>query len=176
MQPVLAIANVLRVAIDSILAQPGYAIYAKQNYPRPAGDYAVIDFLADNQRGWEQSEWTDESPDTSKETIRGYRELGFTITAVGATSIDNSRKIRTGLTRESIIELFKAMNIGLLTRSSVREVSTPLDNGWEERSVLDVTVSAIGTDEDIVGVILSAFISGTFEFPSGIYLQEINIP
>jgi hypothetical protein len=176
MQAIQAIASVLRVAADTVLAVPGFTVYAKQNAPRPFPDYAVLDFLSDVQRGWEQSEWTDLGPEDSKETIQGLREIGFSFTVVGVSAQDNSRAIRTGLIRTSIQELFKSTNIGLISRSVVREIATPLENGWEERSTFDVFVSAVGTDEDIASSILTAAVDSRYEFPSGIFEETINIP
>jgi hypothetical protein len=174
--PILAIADVLRVAADTILGLPGFTVHAKQNAPRPSGDYGVLDFVTSVGRGWEQSVWSDAPADTSKQDISGYREATFTFITVGAEAQDNARKLRIGFIRETINDLLRAANLGLLTRTPVLEIATPLENGWEERSTFDISVSAIGTDEDIVNCILSVLATGTYEFPSGTFTENISIP
>lgn len=78
-------------------------------------------------------------------------------------AMDNSRKVRTGLIRESVQSLFSAAGVGLVSRSEVRDIDEPRDSGWEERSEFDLVVNVVGSDSDIVRSILAVDIQGEFQ-------------
>ena len=157
--------KLIRDVINLLLVTAEYTIAAKQkDAPRPIGAYADVDFVSDTSIGWEQQELVNNGGDPDlTERITGMREIMMSVNFYRSNSIDNARKVRTGLIRESIQELFKAANLGLIRRSDVREISEPLEDGWEERSQFDIVLSATGTDSDIVRSILAVDISGEFQ-------------
>ena len=158
--------KLLRDVSKLILVTPAgdAAIAAKQNAPRPSGAYVDVDFISDIPLGWEQSTLENNvGDDDLTQTIEGSRNITMSLGFYRTNAINNARKVRTGLVRESIQELFKAANIGLVSRSVVREISEPLKRGWEQRAQFDVTLNAIGTDTDIIRSILSLDIAGEFQ-------------
>ena len=172
----------IRDMVNLILEIPDYSIRAKQlganklGAPRPQNGYASVDFLSDITLGLEQRtlENNTEDPDLT-ETITGMREVVMSVNFYRDSALDNARFFRTGLFRSSVQELFKAAKLGLTTRSIVRNISESLENGWEERAQIDVTLSVIGTDTDIIRSIESVNISGEFQSRGLTYNFEIGV-
>ncbi len=162
-----AVNKLVRDSVNLILANSSYlVIEAKQkDAPRPLGDYAAVDFISDTGIGWEQHTYTDESdPDLDiDETIQGVREIMMSVDFYRDSAIDNARLARTGFIRESVQGLFRAAGIGLGRRSEIRELSEPLENGWEERAQFDIVLNAVGSDSDLIRSILSVDIAGEFQ-------------
>lgn len=169
--------KLLRDTVDLLLASPGYTIKAKQkDAPRPTGNYGDVDFVSDTGLGWEQSEYenSDIGPDLDN-TTKGMRQIMMSIGFYRDNSIDNARKVHQGVTRESIQMLFRQAGIGLIRRSEVREISEPLENGWEERAQFDIFLSAVGTDTDIVMSMQSVDMAGQFQARGLIYNFNIEV-
>lgn len=158
--------KLLRDVVDLVLGSPGYTIKAKQkDAPRPNKPYADVDLVSDTGLGQEQREFVNnDTDDDLTENITGMRQIMFSIGFYKDGSIDNARRVRTRSVRESIQAIFSASGVGLTSRSEVREISEPLENGWEERAQFDIVLSATGTDSDIVRSILS--VDMPFEFQS----------
>lgn len=157
--------KLLRDIIDLLLVTPGYTIKAKQkDAPRPKNPYGDVDLISDNSVGIEQRIFLNNvDNDDLTENISGMREIMFSIGFYRDNARDNARFVRTRLIRESIQELFRTAKVGLVSRSEVREISEPLENGWEERAQFDIVLSAIGADSDIVKSILSVDMSLEFQ-------------
>ena len=159
-----ALNKLVRDIINDVLIIPGYTIKAKQNAPRPTGSYADVDFLTDTGIGWEQRNKVDNIADPDiTESISGARQISLSIGFYRTNSMDNARSVRTAFFRQSVIEILSASGIGLVSRSQVRDISEPLENGWEERAQFDIVLSAVGTDVSIVRSILTVSIDGDFE-------------
>lgn len=156
--------KVVRDMINSILDIPDFAIKAKQNAPRPSGSYASVDVSATKHVGWEESNFTNRMADPDlDETITGHREVMCSLQFYRSSAVDNGNAVRTGMIRTSIRDTLRASNLGIISRTEVREISEQLENGWEERAQLDIVLSAVGTDIDIVTSIEAAVVSGDFQ-------------
>lgn len=157
--------KLLRDIVNLLLSSPGYTIKAKQKgAPRPDRDYADVDFVSETRVGWEQRTFENNQADPDlTETIEGMREIMMSISFYRGDSIDNARKVKIGLIRESIQELFRAAGLGYVRSSEVREISEPFQHGWEERSQFDIVLSAVGTDSDIVTSIESVDMAGEYQ-------------
>lgn len=157
--------KLIRDVINLILAIPDYSIAAKQKgAPRPIGSYADVDLETDISIGWEQRQFENNTGDPDlTETIQGMRQIMMSVNFYRDDAIDNARRVRTGLIRESIQEIFRTGKLGLIRRSDVREISEPLENSWEERAQFDIVLSAVGEDSDIVRSIEAVDIAGEFQ-------------
>lgn len=155
----------VRDIINNILEINNYAIKAKQNAPRPTDPYSSVDVMSIRRMGLEEQELKDQpDPELDIEyTAKGHREVTFSLQFYFANAMDNALKVHIGLVRFSIGDILRAANLGLVTRSEVRDISEPLENGWEERAQLDMVLSALGTDEEIVRSIQSVSISGEYQ-------------
>lgn len=165
-----AILNLVGDIVDLIVGVDGFSIFAKQDTtnPRPQGSYADLDLVSDTSIGWEERNQVDNvSDDDITETLQGAREIMVSIGFYRDGSMDNARKVRTAFNRESVLGMLRAADMGLVSRSVVRDISEVLESNWERRAQLDVTLSAVGTDEDIINSILSVSIEGEFQTSGG---------
>lgn len=169
--------RLIRDVVDLIVGTDGFAIKSKQlNAPRPIGSYADVDFVTDTSIGWEYGEYEnrEEDPDLNRNTY-GMREIMISVGFYRSGSMDYARRVRSALVRESIQELFREAGLGLIRRSNVREISTALENGWEDRSQFDIFISAVGSDTEIVRSIESMQINAKIEHSGSIYNTNIHI-
>lgn len=160
-----AINKLVRDAVDLLLEEPGYTIKAKQKgAPRPRGPYASVDFLAGESLGWEQRVFeNNQSNSDLTENISGLRNITMSINFYRGDAMDNARKVRTSLVRESIQSLFSSAGVGLVSRSEIRDLDEPLQDGWEKRSQFDLVLNTVGRDSDIVRSIMTADIASEFQ-------------
>lgn len=156
--------RLIREIVDLLLETPGFTIKSKQNAPRPQGSYADVDIVSDTSIGWEQTEYQNRESDQDLDwTSKGYRQIMMSIGFYREGSVDNARKVRSAIIRESVQSLFLEGGVGLIRRSDVREVSETLENGWEERAQFDLFLSAVGSDADIVRSIESINLAGEYQ-------------
>lgn len=167
----------LRDTVDLLLNSPGYTIKAKQkDAPRPTGNYGDVDFVSDTGVGWEQFESKNRTGDPDLDfTSKGMRQIMMSINFYRGNAIDNARKVHIGITRESVQALFRQAGLGLIRRSEVREVSEPLENGWEDRAQFDIFLSAVGVDVDLVKSICSVDMAVEFQSRGLIYTFNIEV-
>ena len=169
--------KLVRDVVNLVLETPGYTIKTKQEgAPRPQGAYAVVDFLASESLGWEQRIFKDNVDNLDvTEYISGLRNITMSINFYRANAMDNSRKVRIGLVRESIQSLFSSAGVGLVSRSEVRDIDGPTDDGWEERSQFDLVLNTVATDQDIVKSIQAIDIASEFQYRGLKYNFNIEV-
>lgn len=156
--------KLIRDIVNMVLGIPNYAIAAKQNAPRPNVPYCDVDLITDTGTGWDIIEYEDRTEDLDiNENIYGQRQLGISLGFYFEGAKDNARKVRTALVRESVSSMFRVANIGLATRSEVRDTSEALENGWEKRAQFDIVLNTVGTDTDIITSIQQLNISSEFQ-------------
>lgn len=171
-----AINKLLRDSVNLILEESGFAIRAKQNAPAPDRPYAYVEFMNDQSLGWEQSTYTDRSEDDDLDhKTAGLRQVMYSIGFIKGNTFDNSRKVRTGLVRNSVQEIFNAAGVGLVRRSEVRDISTPLADGYSERAQFDVFLNVVGTDEEITRSILAVDIAAEYQLRGLTYNLNIEV-
>ena len=177
MTPEETINKFLRDVVDLILSSPGFTIKAEQDgAPRPTGSYADIDFVTDTGLGWEEFNSVDRIADEDIDvTSKGMRQIMMSVGFYRDLSVDNARKVHIGIVRESIRELFGLAGLGLTRRSEVREISETLETSWEERAQLDIFLSSVSTDVDIVRSIASIDIAGEFQARGLSYAFNIGV-
>ena len=158
--------KLIRDIIDLLLVSPGYTIKTKQkDAPRPIGAYSDVEMVTITGIGWEQKSLENNSGDPDvTETLEGYREILMSINFYREEAMDTARMVRMALLRSSILSIFNGADIGLVSRTEVKDLSEPLEDGFEKRAQFDIVLSAIGTDTDIVRAIESVTISGKTEF------------
>jgi len=171
-----ALNKLLRDTTNDVLTVPGYAIAARQpNAPRPQNPYASVSFVSDTNIGWEETLTENRlSDDDIDFSYSGLREVMFSVDFYRDSATDNARAVRTGLVRESIVDTWNALGVGLTRRSDVRDISDTLDDTWEERAQFDIFLSVVGNDQDIVRSILSVQIQGQYQ-ENSIYDFTIDV-
>lgn len=171
-----AVNKLIRDSVNLILGVPGFAIAAKQDAPRPTGHYADVDFLGDANIGWEEHKNNNdtESPDLV-ETITGLRSITMSVGFYRTGAKDSARKVRTGFVRQAVQDLFLAADIGLTSRSEVRDIDEAFEDGYEERSQFDIVLNAVGSDSDIIRAIETVDIAGEFQSRGLTYNFDIEV-
>lgn len=156
--------KLVREIVDQIVGIPGYSIAAKQNAPRPSGAYASVDTMLMKQIGWEEQTLTDRLVDEDiDEHIEGSREIMYSLQFYKEDSFNNASSVQIGLIRTPIQDILRASDLGLVSRTDVRDISEALENGWEKRAQFDFILSATGTDDSIITSILEVTITGDFQ-------------
>lgn len=171
----------MRDAINLIINDPAYkVIEAQQSAPRPVDAYCSVHVVSVAPVGWEEQRLVDQpDPGLDIDEFRGgYRDVLYSLNFYRDGSMDKGLLVQAGLMRNSLLEYFKSVNLGLGLRSDVRDISEILSKGWEPRAQLDITLSAVGTDQDIITSIQTVTISGELQpFEKGTPIQtEVTIP
>ena len=172
-----AINKLVRDSVNLVLETPGYTIRSKQrDAPRPQGPYAVVAFVASESIGLEQRVFEDNDDNLDlTEKISGLRNITMSINFYRANATGNSRNARIGLVRESIQSLFSSAGVGLVSRSEVRDIDSPTDDGWEERSQFDLVLNTVATDQDIVKSIQAIDITSEVQYRGPKYTFNIEV-
>lgn len=156
-----ALNKLVRDSINTILGIPGFAVAAKQNAPRPAGAYAVVDFLTSVNYGWENITYENDTlTDDLIENIEGLKLVTLSISFFRDSARNNAEKVRIGLLRQSVQSAFYALDVGLISRSEIRDIDESLEFGWEDRAQMDITISVSNTDSDTTPAIAAMTITG----------------
>lgn len=160
----LTINKFIRDNINLILNISEFAILGKQNAPRPTSAYATVSFLNMSTVGTKSTDLVNNPSDLDlTETIKQYREYTFSVNFYRLNAIANSELIRLGFERESIRNLFYTANLGLTRISEIRDLSDILESKFEERSQMDITISALGLDSQIIKSIQSVDIAAEYQ-------------
>lgn len=159
-----AVNKLVRGLINSIVGVQEYAIPAEEDFPRPSGNYASVNTNYIKQLGWDVSELEDRTEDLDiNNTITGLREIMLSINFYREGAKTDAHKFHIGLIRNSTIETLQAANLELSRRTEVRNISEKLENGWEKRAQLDLFLTTLVTDNEIIRSIESISINGEFE-------------
>jgi len=110
-----------------------------------------------------------------KSTIQTPINEIYSINFYRDNAVDNARNVSQRFKRESIQEMLKEATLGLIAISDVREISEPLETGWEERAQFDITLNFVGSDEDIISAITSLDISAHYEMAGLVYNFNVEI-
>lgn len=161
--------------INTILEETDYTIIAKQNSPRPSGPYATVDLAFHEELGWPVISYQNEGTLDLTENIENNNNISYSINFFRENAVDNARKVKNALKRSSINELFRSINVGLISSSEVREISEPIENGWEERSQFDIVINTVGDDSDIIAAINSVTIGSEFQTSGNTYNFNIEV-
>lgn len=155
--------DAMRQIVNSVISAD-FAIKAKQNAPRPNGSYASVDVMSIVRRGYDEQILTDRIIDLDIDSdLIGFREINYSIQFYRDNAISNAMKLQQAIARYSVNEFLNAAKLGLGRRSDVRDISAILENGYEERAQIDITLHAIDTDQEIIRSIQGVTISGIYE-------------
>lgn len=151
--------NFLRLQIDNMLATPAFTIKAMQtDAPRPQGAYATVNFVSELSTSTVERNYIDVVGDDTNITVenRKMREVMFSLNFFRSGAIDNARTVTLGVNRESVLRSFNLANIGFTRMSDVRRLSLTHENSWEERAQLDIFLSIVGSDSEMIEAIRTA--------------------
>lgn len=159
-----AINQLIRHTVDDIVGNTGYSIRAKEKDALRPNEvsYADVDVLIDTTLGWEEKVISETDVEGGIEVnYSSLREIMVSVNFYRANAMDNARRTHVGLVRQSTISRFTASKIGLIRRSEVRQISESLENSWEERAQIDIFLSSVSSDSEIISCIEAISISAS---------------
>lgn len=163
-----AINKSVRDAINLIVDDKNYmVIQAEQNAPRPKDPHCTVHvqtILTDSLEEWEEEDTVD---DQVISRMKAMRRAMISLKFFYGTPYNYASLIKQGLMRRSITSFLSTQGLGLGPRSAIRNETSQLENGFEERAGMDVFFSFVETDSEIIGTIGTANVEGNVESDSG---------
>lgn len=166
--------KLLRNTIDLLLSSEGYTIRAKQDAPRPSGPHADVNVTLVLKDGTEEIKYENAPDDKVLRATEGLREAMVSINFYREGAFDNAQLIHNRLVRHSVVTAFRSAGVGLIGRSDVRDITEPLENGFEERAQMDIFLSFVGKDNELINTIGSVNIQSSVEIGTVIYNSIIE--
>lgn len=154
---------------------PLTSIKADQDGPSPAGLYATVKTLTTTTDGYDDVLREDSGPNDVQDTLVGLRFVGLSINFLRASSRDAAVLFQQGMQRHQTSQALWAVNLGLLSWSEVRDLSQVVDTVIEPRAQLDLVLSAVATDQEIIEAILTSDIVGTYDNQAKQYDLTIEV-
>ena len=171
-----ALNMLMRHTMNLVVGQTNYAIKSQQkDAPRPSGPYGDVLLMHDRLMGWEQIDYSNRTDMNLDVRGRGIHEVMFSLGFYRDSAIDNARRVHAGIFRESIRAMFRTAQVGLARRSEVRQISEPLESGFEERAQFDIFLSVVGVDSDIVTCIESVDMNMEYQARGLVYNSQIEV-
>jgi len=172
--------KLMRDSVNIILNVTSTIRANQKDLIRPKGPYADVHVSSDLKIGWEERNVENEGDFDLKYTAEGLREITVTFNFYRSTenesALDRARKVHIGFARETINETWKAAKVGLLDRTEVLSADETIEDGWEDRASFDITLSAVGTDEEIICAINEVLITGVYEYADRQVPINIAVP
>ena len=166
--------KLIRDTVNTIIGLPEYTIKAKQkDAPRPSDPYASVDYVTGTRVGWSDKKYTESGTEDLQQSIESPVNSVFSIDFFKDGARQNAEIVRAAMERDSIINFFAAEKVGILSFSEVREISEPLESGWEIRAQFDLTLNHVVEDVSIIERIKSVEIYGSINgYDMGISVTE----
>lgn len=158
----------IREAIELIVNDSSYqVIQADQNAPRPKKSYCTIKVLASKSSSLEEFSHVDEGDYDSLQTTKAMRSImvSFNFYKNNVAEHDPfyiAGLCRQGLNRESITAKLNSDGLGLSSRSSIKNNTFELDNGFEERASFTAHFNFVDEDSEVVTTISTVSVEGEY--------------
>lgn len=138
----------------SLLAQPtipqGRVVWLEQGTPRPKTPYVGLSVVA-GPRSYGEDDMRQNSPGVY--SIEGQRAFTVSVNAYGENANEITALIMNGLSKVTSLELLAARFVALLTYTSPKTISVPLETKFENRSQFDIDFGCVMAITDNVGFI-----------------------
>ena len=129
--------------------------------PRPQGDYCVISKLAERPLGIDSTSYEDVNG-KFMEKVTSNIEATYSVKFYKGDANYNAKIARMGMKGNFGLSLYRTIGLGFMGVSEVRNISTPLDKGWEHRSQWDIKFNIVETFSQEADYIADYTISGDF--------------
>jgi len=111
-------------------------IFFRPNAPRPALPYTSIQYLS-SVGEINDFEQFDKEDDLVK--VFGNREVTYTLNCYGTNALDEANKLQGSLRTTTVrAKLAENVAIRIWRTESIRDLSSLIDSGFEERAVFDI--------------------------------------
>lgn len=167
----------IRNAIELIIDDSDYLVIREnQRAKRPNDPYTTVKILDFQPMSLEDRGYTDGDDDSVTENTAMSYNAFVGIKSFRDGSYGKGLQIRKGLARSSIIDYLNSLGLGLAQRTSVRNETFDLEDGYEERSGFNVYFNVVETDSDTITSIGAVDIDGEYVSPGGdTYPLDISI-
>lgn len=158
-----SINKVFREIVNDIIGISEFAIRANQSAPSPSEPYCTVHVLSNIMRG--RASTTIESIDGDdtniNSTTESFNHLNISFNFLRDGALDNAQTVYVRLSRQSSKDTMRENEIGLMTRSDIRDLSREMNGKIEERSQFDISINVVKRDDhEVLPTILSATING----------------
>lgn len=157
----------IRDAINLIVNDASYlVIQSEQEAPRPDEPHCtvrVLSILTDSLEQWAEEDTVD---DNVISHTKAMRRAMVSLKFFYGVPYNYASLVRQGLMRRSITSFLSTQGLGLGKRSAIRNETSKLENGFEERAGMDVYFSLVETDSEVIGTIETFEVTGEY-YPNG---------
>ncbi len=158
----LAVLVTEQLGIQAYLAEP--------NQARPLGSLCSVKFFSSDQIGIDTIKYLNQDVGLDMvEEIKGMRELVYTLNFQREGSIQNAAAMKQAFLKTSVTDKLMADDLVFVKANNPVNGTDVVDQIFEERSSMDVTIRTFMTTEDIVKSIQSLEIDVTAKMS-----QELN--
>lgn len=147
--------SVTGLANDKVISQ-------NDNHARPTGQYATVKIFNPKIIGHDTYKVTNAANNTVDLNYGGVRELMIGINIYRddtETAMNQMAKLTSSFNRLDTQIYFNSLNIGIINTSEIRDLSSVINELWEERRQADFFLYA--NDADVVNVEAIMKIAGT---------------
>ena len=143
-------------------------ISENDNHARPSGQYATVKLTDPLVIGHDSYKVTNSINDTVDLNYTGVRKLMISVNVYRDDAIQKMASLSASFNRLDTQIYFRGINLGIINSSETRELTSLVNDKWEERRQTDFFFYA--EDKEVVNVEAITKISGTgFDTP---YLVE----
>ena len=138
-------------------------IKAFQDAPRPSGQYASVHIGNTKKIGNPNVvRGTDKTIIDLPTELQNAYEVYVDVNFYRSGSFNMAQKVHDALWRDSVLEILASAGIGLGKYNEVKNLPTPLQSGWEERAMFDLTLHVVSSDSETVTSLESASVAGVY--------------
>jgi hypothetical protein len=122
------------------------------NTNQPTGDEPFVTVLiaSIDGIGWDDVNIKDAPALTVTETGQGFRVMTVSVQFFRTGALTFAERLRAKLQLNSAYEKFALNGLGLLSKSAVRVLSAVPNTLWEERAQIDLSISIISKETNII--------------------------
>jgi hypothetical protein len=161
--------------IDTMVGIPKFSYPAKQNAPRPKGEFAHVQLLEEYQQSIPAAYIKDQDDLTTTTHYKSLARLRFRVAIIETDGIA-STKIMHGWTSEPMKALMNSLEYGFIGCSPISIEDAKLEKHWEPRQGMSLDLYVTRTFEEVVDNITAVTISGKFITPAlDTYLLNIDV-
>jgi hypothetical protein len=141
----------LRNIIRTELGLPEhYVMPANTNHPTGDQPFATVLVTSTDSVGWDDVNIKNAESLTVTETAQGLRILTVSVQFFRTGALTLAERLRGRLQLNSAYEKFAVNGLGLLNKSAVRVLSAVPNTFWEERAQIDLSISIVAKEVNMI--------------------------
>ena len=137
-------------ALSAPLVPAARVVWLEQGSPRPKNPYIGLNVVS-GPRSYGDDDMRQNSPGVY--SFEGQRAFTVSVNAYGKDADEIAALITNGLSKVSAMELLAARSVALLSNTSPKNVSVPLETNFENRTQFDMDFGCVMAITENVGFI-----------------------